>query len=882
MALTTGTRIGPYEVTSPLGEGGMGVVVRARDAKLQRDVALKLLPDHFADDPDRLSRFLREAQILASLNHPNIAQIYGLEESGNTRCIVMELVEGQTLAERIMRGRMPVDEAHQIAGRIAEALDAAHEKGIVHRDLKPANVKITPDGSVKVLDFGLAKTFSDTAIDLSNSPTVAGHSEEHAIVGTASYMSPEQARGKAVDKRTDIWAFGVVLYEMLTGTRPFRGDTASDILASVLKEEPEWDSVPSGVQQFLKACLQKDQRLRLRDIGDVRLLLERVPNAGRPRRSLMPFAIVVAILAAGVLGLLWRSRPIQQTDQPLIRLSADLGPQAVADDMLTIALSPDGSRIAFLSRGTDGRRSLATRRLDESKITALPGTEAASSPFFSPDGQWIGFFANRELKKILVQGGAPVLLAAGSTARGGAWDWDGNSIIAELSNRSPLVRIPAAGGSPEPLTHLDPGEISHRWPQVLPGGRTVLFTGRSPTLNTYENAAIDVVTLKTGERKTLLRGGYFGRYLPTRGVRGHLVFIHEGTLFAVPMDPERLALEGTPVPIVDDIGSDPNSGAGQFDFSSTGTLAYLSGSGRRSWAMSLLDSTGKTEPLFSNPGMYYSPRFSPDGRKLAYAIEAGNGSDIFVYDFSRQSTARLTFTQQGNIEPLWTPDGNYIAYRSIEPAAMWWMRADGGGEPQLLLKGVGAAPLSFTPDGKYLAISGPGRVADVDISIVQLDLSDPDHPKPGVPQPLLASAAAERYAAFSPDGKWLAYASDESSRTEVYVRRVSEPGGKWQISTGGGNMPVWSRQSYDLFFVGSGNKIMVAGYEISGNSLSSSKPRLWSPTQILDPGYFLFDLAPDGKRFAVLTNPEPVIESPPNLHVTFLLHFFDELRRRAR
>jgi serine/threonine-protein kinase len=598
------------------------------------------------------------------------------------------------------------------------------------------------------------------------------------------------------------------------------------------------------------------------------------------RRSWAPWA-AAAIVVVAALTWWWLGRVAEQPDQPLIRLNVDLGREAVAGELVTAAISPDGSRIVFPRRGADGRIVLATRRLDEAKVTELPGTGGGFSPFFSPDGQWIGFFANRALQKILVQGGAPVILATGSTPRGGTWDWDGNSIIAALNNRSMLFRVPAAGGSIEPVTHFEAGEISHRWPQILPGGRAVLFTGRSPSLNTYENAAIDVVTLKTNERKTLWRGGYFGRYLPTRGKRGHLVYIHEGTLFAVPFDPKGLALEGTPVPIVDYIASDPTSGGGQFDVSATGTLVYLSGTGRRSWPMSLLDASGKTETILPNPGMYYSPRFSPDGRKLAFAIEAGNGSDIFVYDFASHSTTRLTFTQQGNIEPLWTPDGKYIVYRSIEPAAIWWIRADGGGEPQLLRKGGGEAQAcSFTPDGKRLAFNTINLETGIDILILPLDLTDPDHPKPGTPQPLLTSPAAERYAAFSPDGQWIAYASDESSRQEVYVRRVTEPGGKWQISTSGGNMPMWSRQGQQIFYV-VGGRIMVADYEVTGNSFVRHNPRLWSPAQVFDPGYLILDLAPDAKRFAVFVNPAPPTENPATVHVTFLLHFFDELRRRV-
>jgi Tol biopolymer transport system component len=871
--------IAHYHIRDKLGEGGMGSVYRAKDTKLNRDVAIKLLPDTVRDDREWLARFTREAQVLASLNHPSIGAIYGVED----RALILELVEGPTLYDRIQQGRLEVDEALRIARPIAEALEYAHDKGIIHRDLKPSNIKLTNDGRVKVLDFGLAKALfaRGAEADLGASSTATlDETEAGTILGTAAYMSPEQARGMPVDRRTDIWAFGVVLYEMLTGMRPFRGKTRSDVLAAVLKEEPDWSAVPFRAQRLLRSCLEKDPHRRLRDIGDAELLLEETPGIVARRSSRWPWAVAALFAVAAVLAR-WPGITARQQDRPVIRFSADLGPAAMVGPRITVAITPDGNRIAFPWRDAEGRQILATRRLNESTVTPLPGTESGQDPFFSTNGESLGFFTASNLKVVSVQGAAPMTLATTFTARGATWDTDG-SVIAPLTNRGAMFRIPADGGAPQKVTQLEPLELTHRWPQLLPGGRAVLFTARTPSFNSYENAAIDAVTLKTGARKTLLRGGYFGRYLPTRGSRGHLIYLHEGVLFAVPFDPERLELEGTPARVVEDIASDPISGAGQFDASASGTLVYLAGPGMQAWPMAWLDAAGATEPILSKTAMYYSPRFSPDGRRLAFAMEAGNGSDLYVYEFAHQSITRLTFTQQGNIEPVWTPDGKYIAYRSTRPSGLWWIRADGGGEPQLLSNVSGdAQACSFSPDGKRLAYQVPNGATGLDISILPLDLSDPDHPKPGTPEPLLATNASERYAAFSPNGRWIAYQSDESGNPEVYVRRVSDPRGKWQVSVGSGTVPIWSRNGREIFYRSPANQIMVSEYEETDHSFVARNRRAWSPAHILDPGYVNLDLAPDGKRFAVFLDPRVSAQRNGNLHVTFLLNFFDELRRRA-
>jgi hypothetical protein len=627
MSLQAGTRLGTYEVVEPLGAGGMGEVYRANDTKLGRQVAIKVLPSALAGDAQYMARFTREAQVLASLNHPNIAAIYGVEGGA----LVMELVEGVTLAERIAAGPLPIDEALPIARQIAEGLEAAHERGIMHRDLKPANIKITPQGLVKLLDFGLAKAAEESPAvpgSASMSPTLSlAMTQAGMILGTAAYMSPEQARGKPVDKRADIWAFGVVLYEMLVGRQLFGGgETITDTLASVVKETPDWNALPGNtpphIRRTLERCLRKDPKTRLRDIGDVRILLDEpfeAPAATPRRPSWLPWAIA-GVLAAGlaVVAIAWRPR--QPAQKPLMRLNVELG----ADGALarvsggnTLALSPDGTRLAVTFRGTDGKVRLGTRLLHQSQVTPLSATDNASDPFFSPDGRWIGFFADRRLKKIAVEGGATVTLCDAVTGRGASWGDDGN-IVAALSPTVGLLRVSSAGGAPMPLTKLNQGERTHRWPQVLPGSGAVLFTAHTGAGN-YDDASIEVVSLKTGERKTVQRGGFSGRYLPS----GHLVYVHENTLFGVRFDLGRLAVVGSPVPVLEDMNRAGGPG-GDFAISQTGAFVYVTGTGgaTQGWSIFWMDSAGKTQPLHATPGSYREPRFSPTANAWLFRSKA--------------------------------------------------------------------------------------------------------------------------------------------------------------------------------------------------------------------------------------------------------------------
>jgi serine/threonine-protein kinase len=870
--------IAHYRITAKLGEGGMGAVYRATDTKLGRDVALKVLPEAFASDPDRLARFTREAQVLASLNHPNIAAIYGVED----RTLVMELVEGPTLAERISEGPVPLEEALEIARQIGDALEAAHEKGVVHRDLKPANIKVTPEGRVKVLDFGLAKALSNDAPaptgDGVNSPTLTMRSTVLGmILGTAGYMAPEQAKGKPVDKRADIWAFGVVLYEMLTGQTLFEGETVSDTLAAVLTKEPDWERTPKKVRRLLRACLEKDPKRRLRDISDAWRLLDEAPEEppAAAAASRTPWIAVAAALAIAALAGWWVAwRATRPADHPLTRLSVDLGPDALVGPNLTAAISPDGRRLVFSMRGPDGKQQLATRLLDQEQATLLPGTEGGFDPFFSPDGQWIGFFTSGQMKKISVQGGAAVALCPVSQAKGGSWGEDGN-IITPLNHLAALSRVPAAGGTPQWLTKLAPGELTHRWPQVLPGGEAVLFTA-SPSSIAHENANIEAVSLKTGQIKVVQRGGYFGRYLPS----GHLLYVHQGVLFGVPFDPARLEVRGTPTPLVQDVAANAISGGGQFDFSSSGTLVYLPGKeSAQAWQVAWLDSFGKMQPLLAVPRDYSLPRLSPDGRKLAFF----SGADIYVHDVERNTTTQLTFNANSR-SPIWAPDGKHILFSNGSSLA--WTRSDGASEPQRLLQSPNAMlPWSISPDASRLAFHETSSETGTDLWTLPLDMTDPDHPKAGKPEPFLRTAADEIVARFSPDGRWIAYRSNESGSAQIYVRpfRVGAPagsGGKWQISAAGGLYGIWSNNGRELFYETPDNRIMVVDYTVSGDSFIPGKRRLWSDRQIYYPGGSNLDLAPDGKRFVVFTMPETVGGQKGSVHVTMLENFFDEVRRR--
>jgi Tol biopolymer transport system component/predicted Ser/Thr protein kinase len=880
MALAAGTKLGPYEILAPIGAGGMGEVYKARDTKLDRDVAIKVLPAMFADDPERLGRFEREAKVLASLNHPNIASIYGVEE----RALVMEFVEGES-----PRGPMAFEDAWKICAQVAAALEYAHERRVIHRDLKPANIKVTPDGRVKILDFGLAKAITEEsarpAVSGVDSPTLTmGATQAGVILGTAAYMAPEQVRGKVADRRADIWAFGVVLYELLTGERLFRGSDSSETMARVLTEEPNLDRAPANVRPLLRECLKKDPAERLRHIEAAEYLLEGAvesPVQATNFRRKLPWTVAAALgVVAGALGFLYVLRTPRPA-QPLTRFSVDLGPDAAAGFSVTAVISPDGRRLVFVARGANGREQLATRLLEQTNYNLLPGTENANDPFFSPDSQWIGFFADGKMKKISVQGGATATLCNAPNGRGASWGEDGNIIATlDFSAGAGLSRVSETGGTPQALSKPGPkGDASDRWPQILPGGQTVLFTATAIP-GAYDDATIYALSLKTGQKKMVQRGGYFGRYLPS----GHLVYVHLGTLLAVPFDLDRLEVRGVPVPILEDVAGNTAYGAGQFTFSRTGSFVYLSGKYSGQYPIAWLNSTGKMQTLLAAPGNYFGPRFSPDGKRLAVSVSL---STMQVYDWQRDVMARLS-TGQLAMSPVWAPDGKHIAFGGrvdIESYGLGWIRSDGAREAQRLLNSKNLLrPYSFSPDGKNLAYTEDNPETGSDLWTLPLDLSDPEHPKAGKPEQFLATPAPESEPAFSPDGHWIAYRSQEAGGSEIQVRPFPGPGAKYLVSTAPAVHPIWSGNGRELFFENpTDNRIWVATYTAKGDTFFPDRPKVWYEGQIFEPNiqHWNLDLAPDGKRFAVFPGPDAGDGRTGSVHVTVLLNFFDELTRRV-
>jgi Tol biopolymer transport system component len=899
MVIPSGTRLGSYEILSAIGAGGMGEVYRAHDSKLGRDVAIKVLPADFVHDSDRLSRFQREARLLAALNHPNIATIYGLEQSEAVHYLVMELVPGQTLAERVGARALKIEEVLKLAVQIAQALEEAHERGVIHRDLKPSNVKVTPEGRVKVLDFGLAKAFAgDCGQDLSSAATLTAMGTEGMVLGTPAYMSPDQARARPVDKRTDIWAFGCVLYELLTGKQAFRGETVSDTIVAVLEREPDWQALPPAtpakIRDLLRRCLQKDKSLRLRDAGDAVIEIYEAlaappavaatsDSATRGWRGWLAWgaaALIVLTTIAMAIGFVLRA---PKPPQPM-RLSAEIGVDAgLFTDLGPAAiLSPDGTRLAFVAVGSDQKRRIYVRSLDQLQATALSGTEGARNSFFSPDGQWIGFFADGKLKKISVQGGAAVTLCDALDDRGGSWGEDG-TIVFEPDNRAALSKISSTGGTSQPLTTLDKQaeEVTQRWPQVLPGGKAVLFTSSTSTgVASFEDAEIVVYSIASGQRKTVQSGGFHARYLPS----GHLVFVHEGTLFAMPFNLKRLEVTGQPAPILEGVVTAPGSAGAQFSFSETGSLVYLAGrGGGQNVSIYWMDREGKFTPLRETPSDYTNLAVSPDGKRLALEIFDGKRRDIWVYEWERDALTRLTFAGELNENPVWTPDARRIVYSSLQKGGapnLWWIRADGAGDAQRLTesKSVHYAS-SWRPDGKVLALSQQNPDTTFNILILPIEGDEKSGWKAGEPKPFVNSPSSEMKPAFSPDGRWLAYQSNESGSYEVYVRPFPGPGGKWPISTGGGIFPEWSRNGKELFYRTPDSKIMVVTYTASRDSFRADKPQLWSPGQFTDRGLANpnFDLHPDGKRFAVLKS-SGKDQTPAVNKVSFIFNFFDELR----
>ena len=919
MALQPGDRLGSFEITGSLGAGGMGEVYRARDTKLDRDVAIKVLPEAMVADADRLARFDREARTLASLNHPNIAVLYGLEGTESSTALVMEFVDGPTLADVIRRGPVPIDEALPIAKQIAEALEAAHELGIVHRDLKPANVKVRPDGTVKVLDFGLAKalespTAPSSTASLSPTITTPAMTQMGVILGTAAYMAPEQARGKPVDKRADIWAFGVLLFELITGRKAFDGDDVSLTLAAVMMKEPDWTALPvttpSGLRRLLMRCLKREPKARLRDIGEARLLLEEVIAGTHEERvepvvlpapagwtRALPWALAAIGLALGGATLvLWAPWQRPQTPPP-VRLEASIGVPAnlVTDQGPAAIISPDGKMLAFVAQTTDSDARLYVRRLEQLSATPLSGTEGARNPFFSPDGQWIGFFAVGKLKKVAVSGGAVVTLCDAPDGRGGSWAEDGTIVFLPVATArggpdggGGLLRVSSAGGRPEPVTSIGEEELTQRWAQVLPGGHAVLYTvtnaagTRSPQ-GAYADANIVVQTIPKGTPKVVWRGGYFGRYLRS----GHLTYIRDGTLFAAPFDATRLELTGEPAPVLEGMVYAPNNGVAHISVSDDGTLVYVPGSGvnARPSQLEWINRAGIASPLPNSAG-WAMFRIAPDGRRIAAVIAEGARPDVYIYDLSRESLSRLTNdSRQGAAPPIWTPDGRRITFSYfVGERNLYWQRADGIGEPQRLTNSPSTQiPGSWDPTGRLLAFEERNRQTGDDIMILSMGGDEAGGWKPGTPTPFLATAANEGDPTFSPDGKWIAFMSNKSGRPEVYVRPYPGPAGEWVISGGpnGARHPTWSRQRNELFYTTFQGEIMGVSYTTEGGAFVPGRPQPWSKDRFLTAFTARrFDLHPDGERFLAARAPQQPTATQQD-KVVFVFNFFAELARVA-
>jgi eukaryotic-like serine/threonine-protein kinase len=898
-----GKTLGHYKIgDQPLGKGGMGEVYRAKDLKLGRDVAIKVLPEEFAKDAERVARFQREAKLLASLNHPNIAAIYGLEESGGTNFLVLELVEGATLADRIKAGPVPVEEALKLALQIAEALEAAHEKGVIHRDLKPANIKITPEGKVKVLDFGLAKAFAGDKeeVNLSNSPTLSdAATQQGVILGTAAYMSPEQAKGLAADQRSDVFSFGAVFYEMLTGRQGFQGDNVSEILASILAREPDMAALPANlnlrIPDLLRRCLDKNPKKRWHAAADMRVEIEAIltdprgtlmraqlPAVHKPlwKRALpILLAAIICSLITGIAVWKFKSSSPGIVTRFTFTLPGDL--------ILTgapfrhfLAISPDGTQFVYAANSR-----LYLKPMRELNSIAVRGTEiaiAGPSPVFSPDGQSLAFYASQErsYKRIAVSGGAPVTICQGDYPFGINWETNDQIVIGQ-GNKG-IIRVSASGGNPETIVAVKENEFAHG-PQILPGGNAILFTLASGGIgNRWDRARIVVQKISSGEPKTIIEGGTDARYLPT----GHIIYALSGTLMAVPFDVKRMEKTGAQVPILEGVAqATSGTGASHFSFSENGTLIYFQGSPTASVqsSLALIDRKGVAKAIVvASDTASGSPRISPNGKFLAFVSYDETNRNVYVYDLSGASAVRRLTFGGNSINPIWSGDGQRILFTSDREgdSAIFWQRADGSGPAERLTKPEkqirAHVPGAWVPNtNKFLLYAfTSGSILGVWTYSIQDRKASP-----------FGDAAFLSNAEFSPDGRWLAYQSNETGRYEVYVQPYPPTGAKYQMTKGGGvdsHHPLWSPDGKELFYVNLTRLFSVSVQTQPGFSFGNPVQLPIDMVQLQVSGIRNYDITPDGKQFIALLPPQLSSGAArPAQQIQVVLNWFEELKQRV-
>ena len=874
--LSAGMKLGPYDIVAPLGAGGMGEVYRARDSKLNRDVAIKVLLPAVANDPDRLARFSREAQVLASLNHPNIAHIHGLEEANGVTALVLELVEGEDLAQRIARGPIPLDEALPIARQIADALEAAHEQGIIHRDLKPANIKVRPDGTVKVLDFGLAKAMDPagaSSANAMNSPTLSLHATQAGIIlGTAAYLSPEQAKGRPADKRSDVWAFGGVLFEMLAGERPFAAEDVSSTIAAIIERSPAWDRLPPStspiVRRLLRRCLEKDPKRRLHDIADARLEIDdasaaptvEATEAVTAGRSQLVAAVAIATLATAVL--VWYLKPTaphSAVAPGLARLLiAPLEPLSDTEGVLVV--SRDGRRIAYAA-GPSGRQRLFVREIDQFDSKPIPDSEGVVSATFSPDGQAIAFIAERRLRTVPLSGGTLITLRDRVDGAGMSWASD-QTILYNPGTAVGIWRIPAGGGEPAAVTQPGVKDNEQRFPELLPNGKALLFSARGGMTDDQ----VFVESLQTHQRHAVAQGSA-PHYLTT----GYLVFVQAGTLFAVRFDPERLEAKGAPITLLEGIRQ-ARSGQPLIGYSDVGSIVYVptsvdAGSNALVW----VDRAGVELPTGAAGRLYAQPRLAPDGRRAVASLR-GNAEDLWLIDLARGTSSRLTAGTNASF-PVWTPDGRRLTLAAAKQGSydIYWRPVDGSEPDELLLSGTWPNyPFSWSPDGKTLAFVSVNPTTLQDIRVLSVD-------KKGASRPFVETPFREGAPVFSPDGQWIAYVSDDSGRFEVYVRPFPGPGEKWAISTEGGNEPVWPRGGHQLFYR-AGDTMMAVDVQTTPTFAAGTPRKLFD--KMFERSIALwanYDVSPDGQRLLMVRRENP---SLPATHINVVLNWIEELRQK--